>query len=70
MHTLMLQCVTNCLCVATLKLDISPPFSNIPFCLTSNLWQVDPCTDMNCRPVREIEEFSPKPVYYPNIVYK
>ena len=56
--------------VATLKLDISPPYASLPCCLTSNLWQVEPYTDMNRRPTREIEEFPSRPVYSPNIVYK
>ena len=60
----------TCVSVATLKLDISPPYAHLPCCLTSNLWQVEPYTDMNRRPTREIEEFPSRPVYSPNIIYK
>ena len=54
-----------------LKVDISAPHENIPCCLTSNLWEVQPFPDnRNTRPVREIEEFPPREVYHQNTTYK
>jgi len=54
-----------------LKVDISAPFENMPCCLTSNLWEIDPFPDNRSRrPTREIEEFPPKEVYTPFTTYK
>ena len=54
-----------------LKVDISAPHENIPCCLTSNLWEVDPFPDNRTRrPTREIEEFPPREVYSPYTTYK
>ena len=55
---------------ADLKLDVSPPFDNMPCCLTSSLWPITPYPEANRRPTREIEEFSPKEVYAPATTYK
>lgn len=54
-----------------LKLDISAPYNNMPCCLTSNLWEVEPFPDNRSRrPTREIEEFPPMEVYSPLTTYK
>ena len=54
-----------------LKLDISAPYDNMPCCLTSNLWEVEPFPDNRSRrPTREIEEFPPIEVHSPMTTYK
>ena len=54
-----------------LKVDISAPGDNMPCCLTSNLWEIDPFPDNRSRrPTREIEEFPPMDVYAPHTTYK
>lgn len=54
-----------------LKVDISAPGENMPCCLTSNLWEIDPFPDNRSRrPTREIEEFPPMDVYAPHTTYK
>ena len=55
---------------ATLKLDISPPFDNMPCCLTSSLWQIMPYPEANRRPTREVEEFVPRELFAPDTSYK
>lgn len=55
---------------ATLKLDISPPFDNIPCCLTSSLWQIKPYPEANRRPTKEVEEFVPRELFAPDTSYK
>jgi hypothetical protein len=55
---------------ATLKLDISPPYDNMPCCLTSSLWQIKPYPEANRRPTREMEEFPSKEVYASSTTYK
>ena len=55
---------------ATLKLDISPPYENMPCCLTSSLWQVKPYPEANRRPTREMEEFPSKEVFAASTTYK
>lgn len=55
---------------ATLKLDISPPFDNIPCCLTSALWQIKPYPEANRRPTKEVEEFVPRELFAPDTSYK
>ncbi|XP_073227641.1 dedicator of cytokinesis protein 7-like isoform X3 [Porites lutea] len=54
----------------TLKLDISPPGDKPPYCLTSELHQVNPYPDGQGRPTKEIEEFAPKEVFSPYLTYK
>ncbi|XP_068675223.1 dedicator of cytokinesis protein 7-like [Montipora foliosa] len=54
----------------TLKLDISPPGDKPPYCLTSELHQVNPYPDGQGRPTKEIEEFAPKEVFAPFLTYK
>lgn len=54
-----------------LKVDISAPYENMPCCLTSNLWEVEPFPDNRSRrPTREVEEFPPREVYTPCTTYK
>ena len=55
---------------ATFKLDISPPYDNMPCCLTSSLWQVKPYPEANRRPTKEVEEFVPRELFAPDTSYK
>ena len=55
---------------ATLKLDISPPYDNMPCCLTSSLWQIKPYPEANRRPTKEVEEFIPRELFAPDTSYK
>ncbi|XP_048582972.1 dedicator of cytokinesis protein 7-like [Nematostella vectensis] len=53
-----------------IKLDISPPGENPPYCLTSSLHQVHPYPDGQGRPTKEIEEFAPREVFSPFVIYE
>ncbi|XP_064604400.1 dedicator of cytokinesis protein 7-like isoform X2 [Liolophura sinensis] len=54
----------------TLKLDISPCPDDAKYCLSPELFKVDPYPDDKCRPTREILEFPPKEVFVPYSTYR
>ena len=61
--------IKNCVCI--IQVDISAPLENMPCCMTSNLWEIEPFPDNRTRrPTREVEEFPPREVYNPYTTYK
>ena len=56
--------------IGMLKLDISPALEEANYCLTPDLYRINPYPDDKSRPIKEIVEFSSKEVYEPNITYK
>ena len=56
--------------VGSLKLDIAPLTEETRYCLTPELYRVDPYPDDSGRPIKEIIEFPPRDVFVPHNVYR
>lgn len=54
----------------SIKLEISPCPEEIKYSLTTELVKVEPYPDDKTRPVKEILEFPPTPIYNPHYLYR
>ncbi len=54
----------------TLRLDIAPCPEEPKYCLTPELYKIDPYPDDKGRPIKEIVEFPAKEVYKPYTTYR
>ena len=57
-------------CAGTLKLDISPCPAEPKYCLTPELYRIDPYPDDKGRPTKEIVEFPQRDIYKPYATYR
>ena len=57
-------------CAGTLKLDISPCPAEPKYCLTPELYRIDPYPDDKGRPTKEIVEFPQRDIYKPHTTYR
>lgn len=65
--------VTTLSCIAypgQLKLDVSPCPEDLKYCLTPELYKIDPYPDDKGRPIKEVVEFAPREVYEPFTTYR
>ena len=54
----------------SLKLDIAPVADEVRYCLTPELYRVDPYPDDSGRPIKEIVEFPPREIFVPHNIYR
>ena len=60
----------RCVLSGSLKLDIAPVADEVRYCLTPELYRVDPYPDDSGRPIKEIVEFPPREIFVPHNIYR
>ena len=61
---------SRCVLSGSLKLDIAPVADEVRYCLTPELYRVDPYPDDSGRPIKEIVEFPPREIFVPHNIYR